>query len=117
MTFVPNSSILPRSLWRPALFFFAVAQVLLAFAPLVEGQGRETQAHIEEAGISLHHAHNEAGCAACVARGLLASSDFEARRINEPPTIACGVPRSPAVAVISANVSLSRSRAPPSILA
>jgi hypothetical protein len=117
MTFVASSSILPRRLWRPALFFFAVAQMLLAFAPLTEGRWSGSQAHVEEAGTSLHHAHNESGCAACVARGLLASSAVEARRISETPSIAFGVPDFRSLVVSSTTVLHSRSRAPPSILA
>src|SRR5215212_5569176 len=76
MTFVPHSRILPRALWRPAMFFFVVAQIFLSFAPVLEGrQGPNARAHVEEAGTTLHHAHNDADCAACVARGLLSSAD------------------------------------------
>lgn len=78
MTFVPQSRILPRSLWRPALFFFAVAQVFLSFAPLLEWHNGETmRTHVEAAGTGLHHAHDESDCAACVARGILASANIE----------------------------------------
>ena len=76
MTFVPHSRVLPRALWRPAMLFFALAQILLAFTPLLEaGLGPDARAHIEEAGTTLHHAHSDADCSACTARGLLASSD------------------------------------------
>lgn len=75
MTFVPHSRVLPRALWRPAIFFFAVAQLLLAFAPLLEGrQGSDARAHVEEAGTTLHHAHSETRCAACTARVLMGSA-------------------------------------------
>jgi hypothetical protein len=81
MIFVPQSRLLPRLLWRPALFFFAVAQIFVSFAPLFEvRQGPESRAHIEESGTTLHHAHNDAECAACTARGLLSSSDPETLR-------------------------------------
>lgn len=76
MTFVRTSKILPRALWRPAIFFFAVAQFVLAFAPLMEGRfGPDARAHAEEAGTNIHHAHSDAGCAACTARDLMAAAE------------------------------------------
>lgn len=66
---------LPRALWRPAIFFFAVAQFVLAFAPLMEGRfGPDARAHVEESGTNVHHAHNDADCAACTARDLMAGA-------------------------------------------
>src|SRR6187551_2746284 len=76
MTFVPTSRILPKALWRPAIFFFAVAQFVLAFAPLMEGRfGPDARAHAEEAGTNVHHAHNDADCVACTARDLMAAAE------------------------------------------
>jgi len=76
MTFVPFSRVVPHALWRPAMLLFAVAQIFLSFAPLLEArQGPDARAHVEEAGTTLHHAHDEASCAACIARGLLASAE------------------------------------------
>ena len=67
---------LPKALWRPAIFFFAVAQFVLAFAPLMEGRfGPDARAHVEQAGTNVHHAHNDADCAACTARGLMAGAE------------------------------------------
>jgi hypothetical protein len=58
------------------MFFFAVAQFVLAFAPLMEGRfGPDARAHAEEAGTNIHHAHNEADCAACTARDLMAAAE------------------------------------------
>ena len=57
------------------MFFIALAQIALAFAPLLEGRrGGDARAHVESAGTGIHHAHNEANCSACVARQLLSSS-------------------------------------------
>ncbi len=116
MTFVPHSRVLPRSLWRPALFLFAVAQMLLAFAPLLEGRTPLAQAHAEEAGTTLHHAHNEADCTACFARSLLASAvpGSQAR----PSFSRLALQHVPATApwLESAWSLHSRSRAPPSLL-
>ena len=67
---------LPRALWRPAIVFFAIAQVVLAFAPLMEGRfGPDARAHVEQAGTNVHHAHNDADCAACTARDLMAAAE------------------------------------------
>jgi hypothetical protein len=65
---------LPRTLWRGAIVFFAIAQVVLAFAPLVEGRfGPDARAHVERDGTNIHHAHNDADCTACTVRHLLDS--------------------------------------------
>ncbi|MEJ7759847.1 MAG: hypothetical protein WKF55_09705 [Gemmatimonadaceae bacterium] len=62
--------------WRPAMLFFAVAQIVLAFAPILEGRlGASADAHVESTGTGLHHAHDDANCTACLARQLLASSE------------------------------------------
>jgi hypothetical protein len=76
MIFVPGSRILPRTLWRPAIVFFTIAQIVLAFAPFLEGRfGPDARAHVEEAGTNAHHAHNDANCVACTARDLMAASE------------------------------------------
>jgi hypothetical protein len=54
----------------------AAAQVFIAAAPLAEGRfGPDARAHIESAGTSLHHAHDDATCAACVSQHLLAAAE------------------------------------------
>lgn len=116
MTFVPHSRVLPRALWRPALFFFAVAQIFLSFAPLFETRnGPDARAHVEEAGTKLHHAHDESDCSACLARGLLASADPErpslpevAKNVSQPVRIGSS-------SAESAWILHTRSRAPPAI--
>ncbi|HKY96814.1 MAG TPA: hypothetical protein VJL35_03080 [Gemmatimonadaceae bacterium] len=114
MTFVPHSRILPRALWRPALLFFAVAQVFLSFAPLLEGrQGPDARAHVEESGTTLHHAHNESDCSACIARHLLSTSDPEpiASKPVESRTLTARYAAS--ASFTSAAIAVVRSRAPP----
>jgi hypothetical protein len=114
MTFVPHSRILPRSLWRPALLFFAVAQVFLSFAPLLEGrEGPDARAHIEESGTTLHHAHNESDCSACVARHLLSTSDPEPLASAPVESRALSARYSESASVSSAATTLVRSRGPP----
>jgi hypothetical protein len=118
MTFVPHSRVLPRALWRPALFFFVVAQFLLAFAPLLEGrQGPDARAHVEEAGTTLHHAHNDADCAACIARALLASADPQQTDLLEFSARPSVDVDAVSAVVESAWVGHARSRAPPIRLA
>ena len=64
---------LPSTVGRAATCLLVAAQLLLAFAPLMEWQfGADARSHVEAAGTSAHHAHNPADCAACTARGLLA---------------------------------------------
>lgn len=56
--------------------FAAAAQFALAGAPLAEARsGPDASAHIEQAGTSLHHAHDEATCVACVSQHLLSGAE------------------------------------------
>ncbi len=114
MTFVPQSRVFPRALWRPAIFFFAVAQLFLAFAPLLEGrQGSDAGAHVEEAGTTLHHAHNDADCTACTARGLIASGEPGPHPAIASNLSHAGIVSTASVAIEAVWTALSRSRAPP----
>ncbi len=101
---------------RPAMLFFAVAQLLLAFAPIAEGRlGASADTHAEDAGTGLHHAHDEANCTACVGRQLVASSDVVAPGgLGHSRGLHCGTATSPerAAAVVLTD---SRPRAPPSV--
>jgi hypothetical protein len=116
MTFVPQSRLLPRALWRPAMFFFAVAQIFLSFAPLLEGaKGPDARAHVEDTGTTLHHAHNDADCAACIARGLLSSSELESGRDDAVVASAAAKPEEAFFSLTSAWTTLARTRAPPSL--
>ena len=118
MTFVPHSRVLPRALWRPAIFFFAVAQFLLAFSPLLEAkQGPDSRAHVEEAGTTLHHAHNDADCTACVARALLANAETEHQEQISFLRQASTAPDAREASLTSSGTRLSRSRAPPALIA
>ena len=59
-----------------AAAFAAAAQIFLAAAPLGEVRfGADEKAHIEAAGTSLHHAHDEATCAACVSQHILSTAE------------------------------------------
>ena len=115
MIFVPKPHDLPKLLWRPAIFFFVIAQTLLAFAPLLEGRrGPDARAHVEELGTTLHHAHSDADCAACAARLLLSGAEPEAFRADAFAATGTNAPREAALRLASAWTTHSRSRAPPS---
>lgn len=98
------------------MLFLAVAQMLLAFAPVMEGKlGASASAHVESAGTGLHHAHDDANCAACVARQLLSSSELAQRHdLSLDGALPSAVPAR-AADVLSAPAASSRPRAPPSI--
>ena len=92
----------------------AAAQVSLVAAPLAEGRlGPDAVAHIETAGTRLHHAHDEATCAACVSQHLLASS--EPAHSEDLLLAASSSPQGEAVrsAISRAQLLFTRSRAPP----
>lgn len=59
-----------------AAAFAAAAQLFLAAVPLGEVRlDTDERAHIEAAGTSLHHAHDEATCAACVSQHILSTAE------------------------------------------
>ena len=112
----------PVMIQQRARFFFrlfaaalaAAAQVSLVGAPLAEGRlGPDAVAHIETAGTRLHHAHDEATCAACVSQHLLSSS--EPTRSEGLVLAASSSPPGDAVrdAISRAQLLSTRSRAPP----
>ena len=66
---------LPSILGRTAIFLYAAAQLCLALAAFSEGRfGADARSHVEAAGTSVHHAHDEADCAACAARAMVSVS-------------------------------------------
>ena len=114
MTRVSDSRIPPSAIWRPLVCLLVAAQLLLAFAPLMEWQyGADARPHAEAAGTSAHHAHNPADCAACAARALLAVANQTAA-----PVIGLLRPVPPGLEVRDEQLALlsesqSRPRAPP----
>jgi len=96
------------------MLLFTVAQLVLAFTPLVEARlGASAGAHVEEAGTGLHHAHDEANCVACIARSLLGSAELAPRGTDRVPDPALGLLTATAAAGGSTLPSQSRPRAPP----
>ena len=83
-----STRVRPSALWWLATCFLIASQLFLTSAPLMEGRfGADARPHVEAAGTSVHHAHNAADCAACAARGLLATANH-----STPPPI--GSPQS-----------------------
>ena len=114
MTRVSDPRIPPSAIWRPLVCLLVAAQLLLAFAPLMEWQyGADARPHVEAGGTSAHHAHNPADCAACAARALLVVANQTA-----PPFIGLLRPVPPGLEVRDEQRALlsesqSRPRAPP----
>lgn len=114
MTFVRHSRVLPPALWRPAIFFFAVAQLFLAFGPLMEGRfGADARSHVEAADTNSHHAHNAADCTACTARDLLAAANHAAQSGADPYQTVLLARSNRDERLDSLRESSSRPRAPP----
>jgi len=82
-------------------------------APLADGRvGQSAAAHVEEQGVTLHYAHNEATCVACAATTL--SSLPVARRVYLPFETAVLRPPPPAIHTTPRASSRATSpRAPP----
>jgi hypothetical protein len=75
MRFVTPGSAPRRAMRKPAMLLVFVAQLVLMLTPVLEGVGGpDARGHVEEAGIRIHHVHDEAYCSACTVRHLLASS-------------------------------------------
>jgi hypothetical protein len=107
MTFVQKLIGLSRSTMRKIALVVAATQIMLGTAPLTESEVRSTSAHVEAAGVDLHHAHSEETCIACVAFkafgdaqpnagsplfiaqelrvAVALSDDFDSRLANGPP--------------------------------
>ena len=79
MTFVQKLLGLSRSTMRKAALVVAATQIMLGSAPLTESEVRSTSAHVEAAGVELHHAHNEEACIACVAFKVFGSAELAHR--------------------------------------
>ncbi|HEY6089831.1 MAG TPA: hypothetical protein VD771_08575 [Gemmatimonadaceae bacterium] len=113
MSFDRHSRAFGSALSRSAVHLLLAAQLLLAFAPLMEWQfGADACAHVEAAGTNAHHAHNPADCIACAARGLLATSP------SAPPAIESARSVPPGLSArdehfVFLTKSQSRPRAPP----
>ncbi len=103
-----------RALTRAAVYAVALAQMVIGIAPIIDGRaGPDARAHIEASGTRLHHAHDEADCAACLARHLLAAADLER---PQPVSVKRSVTRPQedfAFVLLLPRSSLTRSRAPP----
>src|SRR5688500_1336670 len=115
MTFVPQSSVLPRCLWRPAMLFFAVAQIALAFAHLADARVSGRASALRDAAVvERHPTHTDAGCRACTARELLSPSRPGDKSAQHYIVVAHARSAAGTIAFVARPQSSSRSRAPPS---
>jgi len=107
---------LTRILSRVAVYAVALAQMVLGVAPIIDGRaGPDARAHIEASGTRLHHAHDEADCAACLARHLLAAADLERPQAVSVTHVVTRPHQDFAFALFLSSSSLTRSRAPPAL--
>src|SRR5215210_2269216 len=97
-----------------AAAFATAAQLFLGAVPLAEVRlSRDESAHLEGAGLRLHHAHNEASCAACVSQHILSTA--EPGRIARIAIIATAPHLTTSAFRVNSGTQwfFSRSRAPP----
>src|SRR5688500_1335175 len=114
MTFVQKLIGLSRSTMRKIALVVAATQIMLGTAPLTESEVRSASAHVEGAGVDLHHAHSEATCIACVAFKTFGDPQ-PAQRTGLLALRQVGVAAALADAFVPRPVDgPSRSRAPPS---
>ncbi|HUQ99228.1 MAG TPA: hypothetical protein VM166_07230 [Gemmatimonadaceae bacterium] len=109
---------LPSVIRLPLVCLLVVAQVLLAFAPVSEGRfGPDARPHVEAGGTAAHHAHDASHCAACVARGLLSTTEISSRVAVDPEPARAFARAFRETRFDSLRESTSRPRAPPLRLA
>lgn len=96
------------------MYAVALAQMVIGFAPIIDGRsGPDAQTHVEASGVRLHHAHDESDCAACLARHLLAASDLERPQPIMVTRTASTTFDDVALTLHRSRTFLTRSRAPP----
>jgi hypothetical protein len=114
MRFGRHSRVFESVLLKPAICLLIAAQMVLAFAPLMERQfGPDARPHVEAGGTTAHHAHNPTDCVACAARGMLVLPTQSA-----PPAIESHGPVAHGLSERDEHLALlreskSRPRAPP----
>jgi hypothetical protein len=117
MTPLMIDSVARVRLKRFAAAFAAAAQFFIAAAPLEEARlGKDQRAHVEGAGTSIHHAHNEADCAACVSQHILSTAEPGRTAPFTAVASAHYTVYSSLRADSRAQWSFARSRAPPTVL-
>jgi hypothetical protein len=93
-----------------------MAQLAVAFAPALDSRrGSDARPHIEQTGIRLHYAHDEAACPTCVAQHLMARPEPSARPVTlGDPAIPPATDRAPRV-VAAEHATANPPRAPPKL--
>ena len=115
MTFERRARAPLTAIWQTAICLLIAVQVVLAFAPLLEGRfGADARTHVEATGVNVHHAHNPESCPACAARGLLAAANHSDNPAIESHQGTDRVaPKADDHLAEFLKGSISRSRAPP----
>lgn len=105
-----------RSRWFwLALALSAIAQInVIAVLPFADANvGRSAPAHVEAYGTTTHYTHDEANCAACVARQLIGRAELLVH-VSLPPLQPTEVVASVVLPAISLDrFSVTAPRAPP----
>ena len=105
-----------RAVRRLIAVLVAAMQLVIALAPIAEGRaGASSVTHVEQQGIRLHYAHDDAECAACAVRHLGATPrEAIALAIVLPARLEAPVARALA-APMRLGDPQARTRAPPMV--
>ena len=99
---------------RLAAVLAMAAQLVLTAAPYAErARGRDASAHLEGAGVRVHHAHDEAQCPACATQHLTSRAEPRSWLAHAPAAFAAPAPAAPPTPALPDPFSASLSRAPP----
>ena len=101
---------------RLAAVLAMAAQLVLTAAPYAErARGRDASAHLEGAGVRVHHAHDEAQCPACATQHLTSRAEPRAAlAVRSAPFPSPGRAARTAPPLLH-DFSTSLSRAPPAV--
>ena len=92
-----------------------IAQVTVAFSPLAEGR-RGMGSHVENRGVKLHYAHDEATCASCQARSIHGTPRTQAVPVPVLTEVATTVAAARVVVDDAERFSQDNPRAPPGLI-
>ena len=90
-----------------------IAQVTVALSPLAEGRRPGMASHVENRGVKLHYAHDEATCASCQARSIQGTPRTAADPLPPSSELATAVTTATVRVIDAARFSQDNPRAPP----
>src|SRR3954469_7559756 len=113
----PNAPLTRRSIWRLRVFATLLAiigQVGVSGASFTLGREESSAvSHTEQSGVDLHHGHNEATCAACIALSFQATVTPSAHAILGGDAVAMRVGAHAVQRVAGPQLLPNSCRAPP----